>query len=111
MNRSMWKKTALHSALATVLALSVGAALSLAAHHEQGEKDGHGHHGKGHHGKHFDKRDSDGNGEVSKAEWLAGAEERFAKMDADGSGAITREEYKAAHQAMKKRWKEHHGGE
>lgn len=85
------------------VALSVGAAGAWAAHHEA--KEG----GHGRHGKHFDKRDTDGNGEISKAEWLAAAEDRFNQMDADGNGAISKDEWKAGHEAMRKRWKEHHG--
>lgn len=36
--------------------------------------------------------DKDGDGKVSKAEFLAGAEERFAKMDKNGDGFLSRED-------------------
>lgn len=93
-----------------LLAVCVGAGVTFADHHEGGKEGGKKHeHGK-RHKMHFEKRDSDGNGEISKAEWLAGAEARFGNMDADSDGAVTSEEWKAGHEAMRKRWKEHHEG-
>lgn len=89
--------TWIFGALAAV-ALAGGGAW--AAHHEGGE--GHDK-GKGYHGKRFENRDTDGNGEISKAEWLAASEEHFAKLDADGNGSVTRDEMKAAHKKMKDR--------
>jgi hypothetical protein len=74
-----------------------------AAHHEGGDAKGKGHHKR--HGKHmFEKKDADGNGEVSKAEWLAASEARFADADTDGNGSITQQEWQDAHDRMKKRW-------
>lgn len=87
----------------TGVALCVGAASAWATHHEA--KEG----GRRGHAKHFDKRDTDGNGEISKTEWMTAAEERFDKMDADVSGAISKEEWDAGHEGMRKRWREHHG--
>lgn len=50
--------------------------------------------------------DTDGDGVVSKAEFLAHAEERFSKIDQDGSGDISKGEGKAAHKKMRERKKE-----
>lgn len=36
--------------------------------------------------------DTDGNGAISKSEFMAQAESRFSKMDSDGDGQITKEE-------------------
>lgn len=63
------------------------------------------HHGGGK-GKLFEKHDTNGDGVISKSEFLAKAEERFAKMDADGNGEISKEEAKAHRQEMKQKWKE-----
>lgn len=42
----------------------------------------------------FEKMDTDGDGVISKAEFLTAAEARFAKADTDGDGAISAEEAK-----------------
>jgi len=68
---------------------------------------------KGHHGEHFKEADKDGDGMISKAEFMDKAEERFAKMDANGDGSISKEEMMAAKEKfkgkMKDRMKERHG--
>ncbi len=102
MRRIEWRRMAI--GVVTMAAVGVGGPI-LAAHHEGG-----GGHGKKKHGKHFDKRDADGDGSISKDEWMAAAEAHFARMDADGDGSISREEWKSAHEAMHKRMKERHGG-
>lgn len=56
-------------------------------------------------GQMFDKMDADADGNVSKEEFLKGAEERFSKMDLDGNGTVTREEAQEAHAKMKAEWK------
>lgn len=64
------------------------------------------HHGKK---KHWEEADKDGDGALSKSEFLDQSEERFKKMDKDGDGKITKEERKAVHDEMKakrKEWKE-----
>ncbi len=66
--------------------------------------DGHGDKGKG--GKMFEKHDTNGDGVISKSEFLAHAEERFAKMDVDGNGEISKEEAKAHRKDKMKKWKE-----
>lgn len=40
-------------------------------------------------GKKFNKMDTDGDGQVSRAEHAAGAQRMFAELDADRDGAIT----------------------
>ncbi len=55
----------------------------------------------------FEKHDTNGDGVISKSEFLDHAEKRFKKMDKDGSGDITKEEAKEARQAMKDKMKEH----
>ena len=47
----------------------------------------HADEGRPHKGKMFEKHDTNGDGVISKSEFLAHAEERFSKMDADGNGA------------------------
>lgn len=59
--------------------------------------------------KMFEKGDLDGNGTISKAEFMKQAEARFAKMDVDGNGEITKEEAKQARAKMKEKWKEMRG--
>lgn len=59
--------------------------------------------GPGGGGKHgprmdFETLDTDGNGEVTKAELQAFGQARFARADADGDGRLTREELIAARQ-------------
>lgn len=50
---------------------------------------GRGGHGPG---QMFQNLDKDGNGSISKAEFLAGAEARFAKMDKNSDGELTKDE-------------------
>lgn len=63
----------------------------------------------GHFEKMFEKQDTDGNGEVSKDEFMKSAEARFAKMDMNGDGVITKEEAKEVGKKMREKWKEHKG--
>ena len=63
-------------------------------------------HGGGKKGKMFEKHDTNGDGVISKSEFLSHAEERFAKMDANGDGEVTKDEGKAAREAMKEKRKE-----
>lgn len=66
--------------------------------------------GPGPKGQMFEQKDTNGDGVVSKDEFLAfsqaKAEERFGKMDADGDGKITREEAQAAHEKMREQRKD-----
>lgn len=63
-------------------------------------------HGKGPGNKMFEKHDTNGDGVISKMEFMNHAEERFNKMDADGSGDVTKEEARKHREDMKKKWKE-----
>lgn len=54
----------------------------------------------------FAKHDTNGDGVISKSEFLAHSKERFSKMDADGNGEISKEESKAARKAMHEKMKE-----
>lgn len=66
------------------------------------------------HGKHrgekfFEMQDTDKDGVISEAEFVAKAKERFAEMDADKDGKVTKEEAAAHHEAKKAKWKEKRG--
>lgn len=66
------------------------------------------------HGKHrgekfFEMQDTDKDGVISEAEFVAKAKERFTSMDADKDGKVTKEEAAAHHEAKKAKWKEKHG--
>lgn len=52
------------------------------------------------------KGDTNGDGVISKSEFLDRAEERFSGMDANGDGSIDREEAKAAHAKKREEMKE-----
>lgn len=47
------------------------------------------------------KIDTDGDGKVSKSEFIAVHEKKFSKIDADGDGYVGREEMKAHKQTMR----------
>ena len=66
----------------------------------------HADEGRPHKGKMFERHDTNGDGVISKSEFLAHAEERFSKMDADGNGEISKEEAKEAHKKRKKKFEE-----
>ncbi len=72
----------------------------------EGER-GHGKHKGAKLAKMFEKSDLNGDGVISKEEFMKKAEERFAKMDLDGNGEITKEEAQQAREKMKEKWKEH----
>lgn len=50
--------------------------------------------------------DTDGDGALSKAEFMAVQEKRFAEMDANSDGKVTKDEMKAHHESMKEKMKE-----
>lgn len=90
--------------MAVALGLSAGAAYA-----EGGD------HGKPHDKAHrggglMQKIDTNGDGNVSKAEFMAKHEEMFAKMDADSNGSLTKDEMKAAREKMKEKMKERRDG-
>lgn len=83
----------------TVLALAISSPAAFADDH--GGKDGK----RG--GKMFEKHDTNGDGVISKDEFMNHASEKFSKMDADGNGEVTKDEGKAAWEARREKMKEH----
>ena len=63
--------------------------------------------GPGHHkGDMMKELDTDGNGAISKAEFVAFHEKRFDEMDADKDGSISKEEGEANRAKWKEKMKE-----
>ena len=60
---------------------------AMAGHHEEGEKKSERHH----------PADLDGDGFLSKAEFLKKKEAHFDKMDANGDGLLSKEERQGGH--------------
>ena len=54
----------------------------------------------------FQKHDTNGDGVISKAEFLSHAEERFGAVDMDGNGEISKEEAQAKRAEMKEKRQE-----
>ena len=52
---------------------------------------------------HVNKRDLDGNGAISKSEFMTGAEKRFMARDSNADGQISKEERAAAHSQAQQR--------
>lgn len=50
--------------------------------------------------------DTDGDGNLSKAEFLAVQEKRFAEMDTNGDGNVTKDEMKSHRETMKAKFQE-----
>jgi len=67
------------------------------------------HEGHGDKGKKFEKHDLNGDGIITKDEFLSGASERFGKMDANGDGSVSKEEAKTAKEEMKAKRMEKRG--
>jgi len=82
-------------AAALLGSVAIGSTAVMAEHHEGDHK-----------GKMMERIDTDGDGMVSKAEFMAKHEEKFAKMDADSDGMLTTEEMKEAKAQMKEKWDE-----
>ncbi len=59
------------------------------------------------HGKHFKEADTNGDGGLSKEEFMARHEKKFAEIDANHDGKITPDEMKAHHETMKEKFKHH----
>lgn len=56
--------------------------------------------------KMFEKHDTNGDGVISKSEFLSHAEERFSNMDTDGNGEISKDEVQAKRAEMKEKRKD-----
>jgi hypothetical protein len=80
--------------MAATLGLTAGAAM--AEHHEGGY----------HKGKMMERVDTDGDGQISKAEFMAKHEEQFSKVDVNGDGMLSKDEMKAARSERKEKMKE-----
>lgn len=76
--------------LLTVIFASVFllAAPASAGHHKSGEESGKGKQGR------FAKTDTNGDGVISRAEFMAVAAKRFDKMDANSDGSLSKDEMK-----------------
>lgn len=59
-----------------------------------------------HHEGHKKKMDKDGDGAISKSEYMDMQEKRFQMMDANGDGKIERAEFKKARENWKEKRKE-----
>lgn len=64
------------------------------------------HHKGDYKGKMMEKVDTNGDGMISKEEFMARHEEQFAKMDADGDGNLTKDEMHSAREKMMDKWKD-----
>ncbi|MCB1531173.1 MAG: EF-hand domain-containing protein [Rhodospirillales bacterium] len=53
----------------------------------------------------FAQKDTNGDGVVSKDEFLSGAEKHFQKMDENGDGEITKDEARKSREKMKEKMK------
>ncbi|MGB4106532.1 MAG: EF-hand domain-containing protein [Alphaproteobacteria bacterium] len=65
--------------------------------------------GKPHHQSFIEKFDTDKDGAISKAEFLAMHEQRFAEFDTNSDGKISKEESDAKKAEWKEKRKEMHG--
>jgi Ca2+-binding EF-hand superfamily protein len=92
------KKLLLTTALG-LCAMGIAATPALADHHMDDKPYKPGKH------KMFEKMDADGDGVISKAEFIQAHEKRFNELDADGNGTISKEEAKAKRQEMHKKMK------
>ena len=80
---------------AAILGLSIASNAAIADNHGHGDKKG----------KMMEKVDTDGDGKVSKEEFMAKHEKMFTKMDADGDGYLSKEEMKKARGKMHEKMK------
>jgi hypothetical protein len=88
----------------TAIAVLAGMPMALADDHD-GKKRG----GYDRGAKMFEKMDTDGDGQISRAEFDAFHGERFNKMDANSDGYITTEEAAAVREEWKEKMKERRG--
>lgn len=74
------------------LSLSATAVMAMGGHDEGHQK-----------GKMMERIDTNGDGVVSKEEFMAKHAEKFDKIDVDGNGSLSKEELKEAHGKMKEK--------
>lgn len=86
--------------LMTVAAVALISAPALAEHHGGGPEGGH------HKGKMFEAMDENGDGMVSKDEFMASHMKRFEKMDTNADGNVSKEEIEAHRAAKREKMKE-----
>jgi Ca2+-binding EF-hand superfamily protein len=94
-------KKLLLTSIAAVMGLSLPA-MALAENHEGGDhadKKGY---------SMMEKMDVDGDGLVSKTEFLAKHEEKFTKMDTNGDGSVSKDEMTEARKKWDEKKKEHY---
>jgi hypothetical protein len=65
--------------------------------------DNHGEHKEG---KMMERVDTDADGRISKAEFMAKHEQKFTEMDTNADGFLSADEMKEAKGKMKQRWEE-----
>lgn len=82
--------------VAAIGAFAMTSTAAMAEHHEGGD----------YKGKMMERVDTDGDGQISKAEFLAKHEEMFTKIDTDGNGMISKAENEAAKANRKEKYKE-----
>jgi hypothetical protein len=57
----------------------------------------------------FSEEDKNGDGTISKEEYVQAAEARFTKLDSDGNGQLSKEEIKSHHQGKREKMKSFKG--
>jgi Ca2+-binding EF-hand superfamily protein len=88
------KKLFLMAAVLGSVAMTSGAVLA----------DNHGDHKKG---KMMERVDTDGDGMISKAEFMAKHESKFMEMDVNGDGSLSKDEMKDSRQDRKDKMKKY----
>jgi hypothetical protein len=106
------KKTSLFGALAIALIASSAMAEEPVAGGMPGGKGDREARRAGHEARmkeHIAKVDTNKDGKVDKAEFMAEGEEKFKKMDLNGDGFITDDERKQVHEQRRSEWKAKRG--
>ena len=95
--------TALRSSLALLLALAAGPVLAQtterAGRFQQLVQ------------QRIEAMDTNGDGSISEAEYLAHAKTQFARLDTNGDGQISPQEREAARETLREDWRARNGGQ